>query len=244
MRPRFVPILIAAGILLAGCSSPSGLANQDGSVPLVTASMDTKQEFEWTKELLFEAMLDPNLVESWGYKAGSDGKSAVDDFETDDQNLFMDDEILVKPSDCELVSKMILSGDKIGAKYFSLLWHSDLKEDLDFKSFWNFVYAFESKEYAEQTFAQLVTDQEQCGSFSLVADGDVLSWKIWDAPTVKQSDLLIGFDGEGKATAFGLNGSAIWVLNVTNADSSSSSQDVAIAAAEFINSNLTAIQEK
>ena len=68
--------------------------------------------------------------------------------------------------------------------------------------------------------------------------------QLWESPSVNQPDLVIGNDGDITATAFGLNGSAIWGLQVINAESSNDAEATATLAATEINKRLDTVQGK
>lgn len=242
MKPKYLFALVVAGLFLSACGTTSNTS--DASIDASASSSSTEDSgFLWTTDLLYQAMMDPELVESWGYKVGV-GDSAVDDFAIDTNNRINDNFSGVKPADCEDVFNFSLSRSEIGAKYYSVFDHFDQYAVFDIRSFLLYTYTFESEEKAKQIFSQLNSSADSCGSFSYLKGSEVLDMKLWETPSVNQPDLIIGNDGDITATAFGLNGSAIWGLQVINAESSNDAEATATLAASEINKRLNAVQGK
>jgi hypothetical protein len=242
MKSKYLFALVTASLFLSACGATS---NSTDASAAATASSSPAEEsgFSWTTDLLYQAMMDPELVESWGYKVGV-GDSAVDDFAIDANNRINDNLTGVKPADCEDVFNFSLSRNEIGAKYYSVFDHFDQYAIFDIRSFLLYTYTFESEEKAKQIFAQLNSSADSCGRFSYLKGSEVLDMELWETPSVNQPDLIIGNDGDITATAFGLNGSAIWGLQVINAQSSNDAEATATLAAAEINQRLNTVQGK
>ena len=242
MKSKYLFTLVTASLFLSACGAGSN-SSEASSTASTSSSPTEASGFTWTTDLLYQAMLDPELVEGWGYKVGV-GDSAVDDFAIDTNDRIYDKFSGVKPADCEDVFNFSLSRNEIGAKYYSVFDHFDQYAVFDIRSFLLYTYAFESEEEAKQIFARLNSSADACGSFSFLKGSEVLDMQLWESPSVNQPDLVIGNDGDITATAFGLNGSAIWGLQVINAESSNDAEATATLAATEINKRLDTVQGK
>lgn len=185
-------------------------------------------------------MLDDQLLDSWGYK-NVEGVSAVDEFAVDSGNHITDYYSKIKPSSCEVVASLTLSRTEIGAKYYSRLDHYDKSDIFKISSFLLYTYTFESPEQAQGIFSQFKESLPGCSTFNYAKGSEVRSYKLWDQPAVNEANRIIG-SSETDANAFGINGSAIWALQVISRDSVADAEAIAEKAAIEIDANLSAIQ--
>lgn len=240
MKPKCILSFVAAVLFLTGCSPASDSAGA-GDLPAVSALPEEAAAFEWTTELLYQAMLDSQLIESWGYKVG-EGVSGVDDFAVDSADLITDKYSNPKPANCESALNLYLSRSEIDANYYSRVDHFDRTSLFKLRSFMLYTFTFDSPEKAKSKFEEFKSNQSECGSFSYMKGSEIFNVSLWDdKPSVDEATLVIGKE-DNSANAFGLNGSAIWKLQVINGESGTDAEAIAMKAAEVINSGLTAIQ--
>ena len=242
MKPKYLFTIVAASLFLSACGSASN--SSDTSTASSASSSPTEGSgFSWTTDLLYEAMLDPKLVESWGF-VNTSGKSAVDDFKTDSGNFITDIYTKVKPSSCETVANVVLNRSELDANQYSFLNHYDPSSGIAATTFMLYTFTFDSPEEAQGIFDNLKANQSECSTITYAEGSEIFTLDLWEGqPSVDQPDLTIGGTSYGTASAIGLNGSAIWSLFVIIGDGGEA-EALATKAAGEINSKLTAVQGK
>jgi hypothetical protein len=235
---KYTALTIATlAIITAGCGNSSNISSSPAE------SVSSQQEFAWTTEALYQAMLDDQTIDSWGYK-NYEGISAVDEFAKDSGNHITDVYSDIKPANCELVASLTLARAEIGGKLYSRVDHFDKSSLFSVKSFLLYTYTFENTAKAQEVFTQIKSSLAECSSFNYLKGSEVFDYKLWDQPTVNDATKVVGNDGGGVANAFGINGSAIWSLQVLNGDSVADAEAIAKKAALEVDARLTAVQNK
>lgn len=235
MKKSVLSSILVATLAIAGCGATSKSSTEESAAPSQNAA------FTWTTDALYSAMLDDQLIDSWGYK-NFEGVSAVDDFAIDSGNHIVDFYSMIKPSSCETVANLSLARAEIGAKFYSKVDHFDKTSLLDPRSFLLYTYAFESDAKANEVFDSFKGSISECSSFSYAKGSEINNMKLWDQPTVNESNLVIGNDGDMIANAYGINGSAIWTLQIINGSSASEAEAIAQKTAIEVNAKLSAVQ--
>ena len=233
--------LVAASLFLSGCGATSNTPSNSEDSPAASGSPSGQSEFAWKTDLLYQAMLDDQLVDSWGYKIG-DGKSAIDEFAIDSNNLINDTISGIKPSTCETAANLFLARAELQGELYSHFEHWDTSDFLKSKMFISDTYTFKSTAEAQSTFDKFKASLTECSTFNYLVGSEVNSLKIWDQPSINEATRIIGNNGKSQANAVVISGSAISVIQVFNSESIDDAQAIADKGSSEIQTKLNAVQ--
>ena len=210
MRTRFIPLVIASAILLAGCTGASDSATQsETTTPTSMAPTPSPApEFVWNKAELFEVNLENEFIQSLGYEnfESEIGFNAIEGGTSNEP-------FSVKPAECEVTVKVVYQRDLEAA---SSTFYQKKEGSKD-----NFIQVvlrvYKSSEGAQEIFSDFVKQRNECNGFIAYLDDEEASGLDWQSTEILSPQLIIFSTEKGSAKmreTFGVVGNVIWSINV------------------------------
>lgn len=213
MRTRFIPMLIASAIFLAGCTGTSDSATQsETTTPTSMASTPSPvPEFAWNKAELFEVNIENEFIQSLGYE----------NFESDDFTAAdgggNNRTFSVKPAECEAT---VIVDQSLDLQAASVQGHSRTSGSKMEFIFTN-LQVRKSSEEARELFSDFVTQRDTCKGYIAYLDDEEVSGIEWQSTEVISPQRITFSNENGLAKmseTSGVTGNVIWSITVSLQD--------------------------
>jgi hypothetical protein len=219
MRSRFIPMLIASAIFLAGCtgSSESATQNETTTPTSIASTPSPAPEFAWNKGELFEVNIEKEFIQALGYE----NFESENGFYIFENSLYTNFES-VKPKQCEASVKVeyalgvkFLSGDAYFRKNGSKMSFIETR-----------LQVYNSSEDAQINFSNFVAASDACIGYTALIDDEEETGVDWEKIEITNPQRILFSKEKGLAKSidtYGVTGNVIWRVGVLQQDGSSDS---------------------
>lgn len=231
MKIKYAIVLTVSSLLfLTGCNdSQVDTANESYEA----SQMPEQSSFIWDKEKLFLAMLNQDLIVSWGYPGDYIKTSVADQFTVDSQDLVSPAGSTITPTECKTLDNLITPSEELDAENYSFIENSNTFDQMFIQ--WTFSFATEEK--AKLIFDTIKNSTSNCGSYKKLraSDGTVLDKVFWNQLEKNESNLLISDIPDDQGIAIGRNGTVIWTVFIIDSNKANIAKTLDLASMEIEN---------